>query len=138
MTDWTLAGCLGDPEAMYEDDAAAVAYNRRVCAACPIRQACLQRALDLREPWGMWGGLTAAERGRLVGAVLKRPAERHLKPCGTDAARRRHQRVGERCVVCGVRDNPAQRAAWPAQRERANRRRVEARTEHRQKESVAA
>jgi hypothetical protein len=143
-TDWTLAGCLGDPEQMFETGADAIALNRRVCAACPIRQECLQRALDLREPWGMWGGLTPAERERrLDPATSRRGTHRHRQPCGTPAAARRHQRLGEKCAVCRTADNPRQREAWPEQRERANQARIEARararTEHpARREEVAA
>jgi hypothetical protein len=135
MTDWTLAGCLGDPEAMYEDGAEAIRYNRRVCAACPIQQACLQRALDLREPWGMWGGLTPAERERLLDPAPRQVAPRHRKPCGTPAATRRHQRLGEHCPVCRTADNPHRREVWPDQRARENRSRIERRA--RQKEMAA-
>ncbi len=116
MTDWTLAGCTGDPEAMYEDGAAAIAYNRRVCAACPIRAACLQRALDLREPWGMWGGLTPRERDDLLNPAPRRMAERNLKPCGTAAAARRHQRRGEPvCPPCRQAAACDKQERWPHQ-----------------------
>lgn len=44
------------------------AAARAVCAACPVRRACLAHALAHDEPWGMWGGLTTRERvGRLLG-----------------------------------------------------------------------
>lgn len=37
----------------------------RICAACPVRTACRQDALDRSEPWGIWGGLTAGQRRRI-------------------------------------------------------------------------
>jgi WhiB family redox-sensing transcriptional regulator len=45
-------------------DAAAAREERakKVCARCPIRDACLAGALARREPYGVWGGLTTAER----------------------------------------------------------------------------
>jgi WhiB family redox-sensing transcriptional regulator len=35
---------------------------KRVCAVCPVKAACLQHALQAGEAYGIWGGLTAAER----------------------------------------------------------------------------
>ncbi|MFJ3923167.1 WhiB family transcriptional regulator [Streptomyces sp. NPDC090022] len=40
---------------------------KRVCARCPVRQACLDHALRTREPYGVWGGLTEEERKALSG-----------------------------------------------------------------------
>ena len=36
--------------------------GRRICAACPVREDCLQHALTETETWGTWGG--ASERVR--------------------------------------------------------------------------
>jgi WhiB family transcriptional regulator, redox-sensing transcriptional regulator len=38
---------------------------RRVCAACPVRQACLDYAISNRISHGIWGGLTERERRAL-------------------------------------------------------------------------
>jgi WhiB family redox-sensing transcriptional regulator len=35
---------------------------KRVCAMCPVRQECLDYALRMREPFGIWGGLSEVER----------------------------------------------------------------------------
>ena len=35
---------------------------RQVCAACPVRQQCLEYALSNRITSGIWGGLTERER----------------------------------------------------------------------------
>lgn len=41
-----------------------------ICATCPVRAACLEEALSFEVPgqerYGVWGGLTARERDRLV------------------------------------------------------------------------
>ncbi|MHA6801523.1 WhiB family transcriptional regulator [Bounagaea algeriensis] len=37
-----------------------------ICARCPVRQACLNHALAVEEPYGVWGGLTPAERRRYL------------------------------------------------------------------------
>jgi len=33
-----------------------------VCADCPVRERCRQHALSVREPFGIWGGLTEDDR----------------------------------------------------------------------------
>lgn len=40
-------------------------YNeaKALCAKCPVRATCLERGMD--EEFGVWGGLTRAERKRL-------------------------------------------------------------------------
>jgi WhiB family redox-sensing transcriptional regulator len=38
---------------------------RRVCAACPVRQPCLDYAISNRITYGVWGGLTERERRAL-------------------------------------------------------------------------
>lgn len=35
---------------------------KRICADCPVRQQCLQYALDAHITEGIWGGLTPRER----------------------------------------------------------------------------
>ena len=37
-----------------------------ICAECPVRQPCLQYAVDIREPHGIWGGLNEVERKHLL------------------------------------------------------------------------
>jgi WhiB family redox-sensing transcriptional regulator len=38
---------------------------RQVCAACPVRQPCLDYAITNRIAYGIWGGLTERERRAL-------------------------------------------------------------------------
>jgi len=35
---------------------------KAVCRACPVRAVCLDEALRVREPYGIWGGYTEEER----------------------------------------------------------------------------
>jgi WhiB family redox-sensing transcriptional regulator len=46
---------------------------KRVCARCPVLVECREHALLQPEPYGVWGGLTAAER-RVVLARRRRAA----------------------------------------------------------------
>jgi WhiB family redox-sensing transcriptional regulator len=35
---------------------------RSICSSCPVLMECRNHALQVREPYGMWGGLTEEER----------------------------------------------------------------------------
>ncbi len=71
LWDWQLHGACRDadptlffhPEgergpARRNRDAAAVA----VCSGCPVMTQCRSHALKVREPYGVWGGLTEDDR----------------------------------------------------------------------------
>lgn len=65
--DWMrYAACRGYPTKWWFTDHHAKYMNaaRRVCAACPVQQPCLDAAL-LRNEEGIWGGLTPLQRGRI-------------------------------------------------------------------------
>lgn len=42
------------------------ARAKAICAACPVRRPCLDYALAIREPHGIWGGLNELERKQLI------------------------------------------------------------------------
>ena len=42
------------------------ARAKRICCVCPVRQACLEYALRIREPHGVWGGCNEMERRALL------------------------------------------------------------------------
>ena len=39
---------------------------KAICAVCPVREECLEYALETRPGDGVWGGLTPTERHRLI------------------------------------------------------------------------
>lgn len=39
---------------------------KAICAACPVRKPCLDYAIRIREPHGIWGGLNEVERKQLL------------------------------------------------------------------------
>jgi WhiB family redox-sensing transcriptional regulator len=39
---------------------------KSICAGCPVRIDCLEYAVRIREPHGIWGGLNELERRHLV------------------------------------------------------------------------
>lgn len=63
-------GLRGHSLAAIERDA------KLVCAQCPIIDRCLTHALETKEPYGIWGGLTALERlGRTSVPAASEPVE---------------------------------------------------------------
>ncbi len=38
---------------------------KAICSTCPVRRPCLDYAVKIREPHGIWGGLNEAERKQL-------------------------------------------------------------------------
>lgn len=68
---YRFAACQGqDPEMFFpihnrlSDDAKSgqVVAAKKICRRCLVRQQCLDWALEQREGFGIWGGLTPAER----------------------------------------------------------------------------
>ncbi|WP_371480556.1 WhiB family transcriptional regulator [Kitasatospora sp. NBC_00315] len=60
------AACTtADPDLFFPEDGDTFAERRAkaICAACPVRTACLTGAIDRGEPVGIFGGLTETERG---------------------------------------------------------------------------
>lgn len=49
-----------------EEKLAREARAKVICRECPVRNQCLEFALDTREPYGIWGGLNELERRRLM------------------------------------------------------------------------
>ena len=41
---------------------------KAICATCAVRRPCLDYAVRIREPHGIWGGLSEGERKRLLDA----------------------------------------------------------------------
>ena len=68
--------CTGDPELFFAEAPADVEAAKALCQGCKIRAACLEGALERREPWGVWGGELLL-RGTIV--PRKRPRGRPRK-----------------------------------------------------------
>jgi WhiB family redox-sensing transcriptional regulator len=68
------AACQGESAVLFfapttleprETKASREAAARALCHACAVREPCLEYALLVQEPHGIWGGLTELERRRL-------------------------------------------------------------------------
>ncbi|MBS7547595.1 WhiB family transcriptional regulator [Dietzia massiliensis] len=71
-----LGRCRDIPDLFYngEDEAKATrrrkeAAAKKLCAQCPVIDACRRHATYNRELYGVWGGMTEAERHRQAGRV---------------------------------------------------------------------
>jgi WhiB family redox-sensing transcriptional regulator len=52
-----------------------IAQAKAVCQTCPAMMQCREHALRVREPYGIWGGLSEDERADLLGVQsLRYPA----------------------------------------------------------------
>lgn len=65
-----------DPELWFAEAPADVETAKALCTACPLTAACLDGALQRREPWGVWGG-QLVQAGVVV--PYKRPRGRPRK-----------------------------------------------------------
>jgi WhiB family redox-sensing transcriptional regulator len=75
--DWQAqAACRGQSAAIFfapahfekkEARALRERQAKAVCAQCRVRKECLEYALRIKEPHGIWGGLNEMERRALVG-----------------------------------------------------------------------
>ena len=60
------ANCVGvDPDIFFPERGASTKEAKAICAACAVREDCLEYALDNGEKFGIWGGTSERERRRL-------------------------------------------------------------------------
>ena len=60
------------PSRFFPSDGAGVELARKICADCPVKEPCLEHALEQRIDHGVWGGCSERERRR----ILKRAGAR--------------------------------------------------------------
>lgn len=73
---WQIkAACRGPQSAIFfppahferkDEKEAREARAKAICTTCPVRRACLDYAIRIREPHGIWGGLNEVERKQLA------------------------------------------------------------------------
>jgi hypothetical protein len=109
-TTWKqLANCKSsDPSIFFfdEDDVSTRELAMKLCGGCKVKMDCLQYALEKKEAFGIWGGMTPAERRkvkRINGTVSE-------DRCGTAAGYYAHRRLGEKaCAACREAENAPRR-----------------------------
>lgn len=76
---WTLASFLApepwvqealcaetEPDAFFPEKGGTTLPAKAVCAACDVREQCLEFALRTRQKYGIYGGTSPRERARLL------------------------------------------------------------------------
>ena len=75
--DWQARGaCRGMDSALFfhpEHERGPARANcelraKQICSTCPVLAQCRAHALAVREPYGVWGGMSESERGEFVRA----------------------------------------------------------------------
>jgi WhiB family redox-sensing transcriptional regulator len=79
----------GDPDLFFPisgsgESLEQAAEAKAICAGCPVRRQCLAFALQTRQVYGIWGGLTERERMcRRLSALMPQPGDERTEPTVT-------------------------------------------------------
>jgi WhiB family redox-sensing transcriptional regulator len=57
-----------------DEDGEEAQEAKHVCSECSVIEECLQSALNAREQYGIWGGMTSLERRRLQRRLRRKSA----------------------------------------------------------------
>lgn len=78
LGDWQLMGlCRGNHSHLFfppstferkEERERREIRAKAICQVCPVQSSCVNYALDIREPYGIWGGTTETDRKELLTA----------------------------------------------------------------------
>jgi WhiB family redox-sensing transcriptional regulator len=83
--DWDAASCRDEAGSLtdlfFSDQIPDIIRAKEICATCPLIEACLDGALDRREPWGVWGGQLFLN-GRILAQKRKRGRPPKNQPGG--------------------------------------------------------
>lgn len=106
--DWMASAQCRDlgPQVMHPTDGHGVIDAKRVCAACPVKEPCLEYALATRQEYGVWGGTSERQRRRMHSRHLTVvPTEtvgsdQPCCDCGADVGYTGVGRPPSRCRAC--------------------------------------
>jgi WhiB family redox-sensing transcriptional regulator len=62
-----------DPELWFDSYPSKYDPVFQLCVECPVQVECLRQSFDNREEFGIWGGMSAHERERLIPKFRKKP-----------------------------------------------------------------
>lgn len=117
--DW-VSGALcpqTDPESFYPEKGGSTREAKRVCRSCPVREPCLQFALDHDERFGIWGGVSERDRRRLAKAAGEGMCSKGLHPLEGGNVHTDSRGI-RRCLAC--------KAASPSRNQALNPRKAAA------------
>lgn len=71
-------GCadLADPDLMFDERHAEINKAKKLCNGCPFKQSCADWALEHRQVYGVWGGVSADTRRRAIARAAGRAGAR--------------------------------------------------------------
>lgn len=56
------------PAVFFPSDGVGVEAAKEICASCPMKEPCLEYAIDNRVDHGVWGGASERQRRRIIKA----------------------------------------------------------------------
>lgn len=64
---WMAEGICAqtDPESFFPEKGGSTQEAKKICLGCPVREKCLQYALERGEYFGIWGGKSERERRKM-------------------------------------------------------------------------
>ena len=67
-SEWMAEGKCKEvaPDVFFPNDGMGVLVAQRICAECPVSEACLEYALEHHIDHGVWGGASERERRRIL------------------------------------------------------------------------
>lgn len=87
-----------DPEVFFPDKGGTSQEAKRICGLCPVQTDCLRHALEAKERFGVWGGLSERER-RTIERCHRAPVI--TAACGSPSGASLHYKHGESlCRAC--------------------------------------
>jgi hypothetical protein len=120
------AACRDAAPALFFPEVGGTATKAKaICAGCPVREQCLDDAIERNEEHGVWGGMTPEERRtfRRDGGLFRRGRRPQPIVHGTRNGEIQHRRRGEvPCDPCrearAIYENQRRRNRIDAERER--------------------
>lgn len=67
-TSWMAFGNCNNhpPSVFFPSDGVGVEAAKKICATCPVKDPCLEHALEMRIDHGVWGGASERQRRRIL------------------------------------------------------------------------
>lgn len=82
---WAAANCRDETgsltELFFSDQIPDIIWAKEICSSCVLIDACLEGAIERREPWGVWGG-QLFHNGRILAQKRKRGRPPKNRPAG--------------------------------------------------------
>lgn len=114
---WEQANCRGRDTELFYPERKSDTEAKLCCYDCPVREACLQYALENGEI-GVWGGKNDEQRKALRRSLGITPKRQASISHGTPAGARAHYRAGEKpCRDCANASRVAKRTGGQVQRD---------------------